>query len=57
MATKSILKDVNIKEKKLAHTFILALDNARNKQHEQTLVSRKYTELSGEKIKEFFDKK
>lgn len=57
MATKSILKDVNIKDRKLAHTFVEALDSARNKKYEQVQISRKCRELSGEKIKDFFDKK
>ena len=57
MATKSILKDVNIRERKLAHTFIQALDEARSKKHEQVEISRKCTELSGEKIKDFFEQR
>ena len=57
MATKSILKDVNIKDRKLAHTFVKALDDAKNKKYEQVQISRKCRELPGEKIKAFFDKK
>lgn len=30
MATKSILKDVSIKDPSLAHTFVNALENAKN---------------------------
>ncbi|MCB7321226.1 hypothetical protein [Lacrimispora sp. 210928-DFI.3.58] len=54
MATKSILKDVSIKERSLAHTFLDALDNAKSKKHEQVQISRKCSEITGDKIKEFF---
>lgn len=54
MATKSILKDVSIKERRLAHTFLDALDNAVNTKHEQAPISRKCSEITGDKIKEFF---
>lgn len=57
MATKSILKDVNIKERRLAHTFIEALDNAKNKKYESAQISRECKELTGDKIKDFFGKK
>ena len=57
MATKSILKDVNIKDRRLAHTFIDALDAAKKKKYEAAQISRKCTELSGDKIKGFFEKK
>lgn len=55
MATKSILKDVSIKEQCLAHTFLEAMDNAKNMRFEQVQISRKCSELTGDKIKEFFD--
>ncbi len=55
MATKSILKDVSIKEQRLAHTFLEAMDNAKNMRFEQAQISRKCSELTGDKIKEFFD--
>ena len=55
MATKSILKDVSIKEQRLAHTFLEAMDNAKNMRFEQAQISRKCSELTRDKIKEFFD--
>lgn len=55
MATKSILKDVSIKEQRLAHAFLEAMDDAKNSKFEQTQISRKCSELTGDKIKEFFD--
>ena len=57
MATKSILKDVNIKDRRLAHTFIDALDAAKKKQFESAQISRNCTDLSGDKINDFFEKK
>lgn len=57
MATKSILKDVNIKERRLAHTFIKALENAENVKHTPVHISRKCSEITGDKIKEFFGKR
>lgn len=56
MATKSILKDVSIREQNLAHTFVKALDEAENKKHPQTGISRKCSEIAGDKIKDFFGK-
>lgn len=57
MATKSILKDVSIKERRLAHTFVNALENAENVKYAPTQISRKCSEITGDKIKEFFDKR
>ncbi len=56
MATKSILKDVKIKDKQLAHTFIAALDQAENSKYKTVQVTRECKELTGDKIKEFFGK-
>lgn len=56
MATKTILKDVTIKDRKLAHTFAEALEKAKNVKHTPVPMSNKCTELKGEKIKEFFGK-
>jgi len=56
MATKSILKDVKIKDKQLAHTFIAALDQAENSKYKTVQITRECKELTGDKIKEFFSK-
>jgi len=56
MATKSILKDVKIKDKQLAHTFIAALDQAENSKYKTVQITRECKELTGDKIKEFFGK-
>ena len=57
MATKSILKDICISDRKLARTFVKALDETRNAKYEPTPARRNCTEIKGDKIKEFFGKK
>lgn len=57
MATSSILKDVTIKERQRAHTFVKALNEAENTRFEHVTMSRKCSEIKGDKIKEFFDKR
>ena len=56
MATKSILKDIEIKDKQLAHTFVTALGQAENSKYKSTRLTRECKELTGDKIKEFFGK-
>ncbi len=56
MATKSILKDVKIKDKQLAHAFVTALGQAENSKYKPTQITREHKELTGDKIKEFFGK-
>lgn len=56
MATKSILKDVKIKDKQLAHTFITALEQAENSKYKPTPITRECKELTGDNIKDFFGK-
>lgn len=57
MATKSILKNINIKDKRLAHTFVEALGQAESSRYNSTQITRECKELKGENIKCFFDKK
>ena len=52
MATKSILKNVDIKDKKLVKSLIIALENAAGKQSKEVTLSRRYDDVRGEKIKE-----
>lgn len=56
MATKSILKDIRIKDKQLAHTFVAALGQAENSKYKPQRLTRECKELTGDKIKEFFGK-
>lgn len=55
MATKSIIKDVTIKDKSLARSFVNALEHARTVKQEPIKMKEKITEIKGDKIKEFFD--
>ena len=57
MATKSMLKNVDIKDKRLARTFVEALENAGAKKYTSVQLSRECTEITVDKIKEFFGKK
>lgn len=57
MATKSILKNVDIKEKKLGKSLVVALENAAGKHSKNVTMSRTYSDVRGEKIKEIFGKK
>lgn len=57
MATKSILKNVNISDKQFARTFVKALEEANETKYEPTQLTRKCTEITGDKIKEFFGKR
>lgn len=54
MATKSILKDIKISDKRLAHTFVEALSKAEEYKYRQVQLTRECTEIKGDKIKEFF---
>ena len=56
MATKSILKDIKIKDPRLAHMFVNALEDAKDSKSESPTISRECIELAGDKIKEFFGK-
>lgn len=51
-----MLKDVNINDKRLAHTFVEALSEAESVKFKPVQLSRKCTEITGDKIKEFFGK-
>lgn len=57
MATKSILKNVDIKDKKLGKQLVIALENASSKSSKQVTLSRTYQDIRGEKIKEVLNKK
>lgn len=55
MATKSILKTINIKDNKTARKFIEAFEKSKNSPKKDVKYTRKCTEITGDKIKEFFD--
>lgn len=54
MATRSILKSVDIKSKKLGERFVTALEVAENCNIKDVPYSRNVTYLQKEKIKDFF---
>lgn len=55
MATKSMLKTVNIKDKKLSRTFVEVLEKSQTVKSKEVDFTRKFTELKGDKVKAFFD--
>lgn len=55
MATKSFLKNISIKNRKSANSFISALENAEKKDKKKVVVNAKVKEIKDEKtIKEMF---
>ena len=57
MATKSILKNVDIKDKKLGKSLIVALENAAEKSSKNVTLSRTYSDVRGKNIKEILGAK
>lgn len=55
MATKSILKNVNITDKKLGRAFVNALDSSKAAKDKKIEPKYSCKEITGAKIKEFFD--
>ncbi len=56
MATKSILKNVDIKDKKLGKSLVIALENAAGKHAKDVQLSRSYEEVRGDKIRRVLGK-
>lgn len=54
MATKSILKTIHLDSNKAAKKFIDALEQSRSMPTKEVELTRKCTEITGDKIKEFF---
>ena len=54
MATSSILHNVHIKDKKLAKSFVIALESAQGKIAKEVTMSKSVKELTGEQIREIF---
>lgn len=54
MATKSIMKNIDIRDKKLGKNLIVALENASGKHSKEVQISRTYSEARGEQIKKIF---
>jgi hypothetical protein len=57
MATKSFLKEIVIKDKKAAESFINALENAENKRAKKVKINKMIEDVTdGEKIRKIFSK-
>ena len=54
MATKSVLKNININEKHLGRNFVSALENAENKSYKEVVISKSYSTLKRDQIKSLF---
>lgn len=54
MATKSILKTIDIKDKRLAHMFASALENSENSKDNPVKISHECIELKGDDVRNFF---
>ena len=56
MATKSILKNVDIKDKKLGKSLVIALENAAGKRSRDVQLSRTYEDVRGDKLRSILGK-
>ena len=57
MSTKSFLKEIVIKDKKAAESFINALENAENKRAKKVKINKMIEDVTdGEKIRKIFSK-
>ena len=57
MATKSILKDVRFKDRKLCRGFATALESAKGKRSKAVTLSRTCQTVPKDKVKDFFGDK
>lgn len=55
MATKSILKNIDIKNKACCSVFINALESAKKKKSKRVTLDKACIEVGGKKIREIFD--
>lgn len=56
MATKSILKNVDIKDKKLGKALVRALESAAGKRTQDVKLSRTCTDVRGDALRRLFNK-
>ena len=54
MATKSILKNININQKKLSRNFVIALETAQDAQSKDVKLSRSCKDVKKDEIKDLF---
>lgn len=55
MATKSIYKNINVKDKGLGHALVLALQNTQKTKTKDVCITRTFSEPPKEKIKDIFN--
>lgn len=56
MATKSVLKNINITEKHLGRSFVSALENAQNKTSKEVVIKKQCSIVKRDQIKALFVK-
>jgi len=54
MATRSIFKNITLKDKKLCENFVSALENAKGKSSVQPQISKRVEHVKRGQIKDFF---
>ena len=54
MATKSMLKNIVLRDRKLANNFLSALEKAGKKKSKKVILERNIEEVKGEDIKKLF---
>lgn len=57
MATSSVLKNVNIKEKHLGRSLVYALENAQDKYSKPVVLSKTVKTIKADQIGEIFNEK
>lgn len=57
MATKSIYKNVNIKNKVLAKGLLTALENAEGRKGKEVQLQKSFEEIRGDDLKKLFKKR
>ena len=57
MATKSIYKNINIKDKKPGRALVTALENAKEFKGKEVVLTKKCQKIKKDQLKEFFGDK
>lgn len=57
MATKSILKNINIKDKRVGRSLVSSLEKAKDKETTVVVMSKKVKEIKGDEIGALFGRK
>lgn len=55
MATKSVLKNIDLKTRKSANALVSALENAKGKSEQAVVKQRAFSDASREEIKKMFE--